>query len=86
MKISFVVGGHVMPIVVDDPDTRHDSALMIEDENQKYRICLGLDRDPELSKRYMPYYSRILTLEKVIHLRDHLTKLIDEVNKVENAK
>ena len=81
MKISIVVGGNLVPQSVDDPTIEHDSVLLIQDEKMKYRVLLGLHRDAELSKPYMPYWSRALSLEKVIYLRDHLTKLIEECQK-----
>lgn len=79
IKICIVVGGHLIPTVVDDPLVKHDSCLLIEDEKQKYRVCLGLERNEKLSKRYEPYWNRTLSLEKIIYLRDHLTQLIDAI-------
>lgn len=77
MKFIFCVGGHFCPTSVDDCKIEHDSALMIEDENQNYRFNLGLDRDDKLSKPYQPYYARVLSKEKMIQLRDELTNLIN---------
>lgn len=77
MKFIFVIGGNFIPTVVDDPNIKHDSAIMIEDENQTIRVCLGMDRDDKLSKPYMPYFGRVLSREKLIALRDALTNLIN---------
>jgi len=76
-KISVVVGGALIPTEVDDPKIKHDSALLIEDEKKNYRLVLGLNRDDKLSQPYCPYWSRVLSLEKLIYLRDELTKLIE---------
>jgi hypothetical protein len=78
MKFIFCVGGHFVPTWVDDPSIEHDSAIMIEDEKQTLRISLGMDRDEKLSKPYQPYFARVLSKDKMIYLRDALTKLIDE--------
>lgn len=78
MKFILCVGGHFVPTWVDDPNIEHDSAIMIEDEKRTIRVCLGLDRDEKLSKPYMPYYARVLSKEKMVWLRDQLTKLIEE--------
>jgi hypothetical protein len=78
-KIIFCVGGHFMPICVDDPNIKHDSALMIEDVDQTYRISLGLNRDPILSRPYQPYYASTATKDKLICFRDKLTKLIETI-------
>jgi hypothetical protein len=76
-KFRVVVGGFFVPIVVDDPKIKHDSSILIEDETQNYRLVLGLNRDEKLSQPYLPYWSRMLTRDKLIYLRDELTKLID---------
>lgn len=77
VKFVFCVGGHLSPTSVDDYSVEHNAALMIEDENQNYRFSLGLDRDEKLSRRYQPYYARVLSREKMIQLRDELTNLIE---------
>ncbi len=78
MKFIFCVGGLFYPCPVDDRSIEHEAALMIEDENQSYRFSLGLDRDAKLSRPYQPYYARVLSKEKMIQLRDELTKLINQ--------
>jgi|GEM_PF-4322032 hypothetical protein len=78
MKFIFCIGSYFVPKYVDDWNKKYDSAIVIEDQNQEIRVCLGLDRDDKLSKPYMPYYARVLSKEKMIWLRDQLTKLIEE--------
>lgn len=77
MKVNIVISGNFMPQIVDDWKVKHDAAIIITDEKQQYRICLGLDKDDQLSKDYMPFWHRTLDLDKIIYLRDHLTKLIE---------
>lgn len=78
MKFIFCAGGLFVPTCVDDPNIEHDSAIIIEDQNQTMRVRLGMDRDGKLSKPYQPYFARVLSKEKMIWLRDQLTNLIDE--------
>lgn len=78
MKFIFCIGAHFVPTWVDDRNIEHDSAIIIEDEDQTVRLSLGLDRDKKLSKPYEPYYARVLSREKMIWFRDELTKLIEE--------
>ena len=77
-KIIFCVGGCMVPTAVDDPYIKHDSAIIIEDERQQFRICLGMDRDTKLSEHYRPYYVRTLGIDRVKMLRDSLTTLINK--------
>lgn len=77
MKFIFCVGGFFYPTSVDDSSIKHNAALLIEDETQNHRFCLGLDRDEKLSKPYQPYFARVLSKEKMIQLRDELTNLIN---------
>jgi hypothetical protein len=77
VKFVFVIGAHMRPTHVDDPTIEHDAAVLIESEERNYRVILGLNRDEKLSKPYEPYFARVLDKEKLIYLRDELTRLID---------
>lgn len=85
-KINLVIGISFIPEIVDDPEVCHQGALLIEDENRNYRIILGINRDDGLSKPYMPYWHRTLSLEKLIYLRDQLTIMINKMNNEFNDK
>lgn len=83
MKINIVIGSILRPWVVDDQNIEHEWALLLEDENQNHRVVLGLNRDDKLSKPYEPFFHRTLDLNRIIYLRDELTKLINNCEKVE---
>lgn len=72
MKINLVIGTLFTPRVVDDDNVKHEYALILESERQDYRVILGLDPNPD-----EPYWHRTLELNKIIYLRDELTKLIN---------
>lgn len=76
MKFTFCLGGFFTHILVDDPEKKFEAALMIEDENNNYRIILGLDKDKELENRNAPFYTRVADIKKLIEFRDALTDLI----------
>lgn len=78
MKFIFCIGNPFVPTWVDDQNIIHNAALIIEDENQNIRLSLGMDRDEKLSRPYQPYYARVLSKEKMIALRDGLTRLIED--------
>lgn len=50
--------------------------LVISNENRKTNILLELGE--EESKNCYPYWSRVMGKEKMIWLRDELTKLIED--------
>ncbi len=75
MKFSVVLSGNLFPCIVDDHNATHEAALIIEDDN--FRVVLGLDNDKDVEKKHTPYWSRVLTLEKAIALRNALTDLIN---------
>jgi len=75
-KFIFCVGSSLYPVHVDDPNIEHEAYIIIENVEKNFRICLGLDRDDELSRPYQPYCTRVLSLEKMKELRDGLNKLI----------
>lgn len=76
-KIIVCTAGLMFPGVVDDYTKKHDSALMIQDENKKHNVIIGLNRDDKLSKPYEPYYTRVMSFDNLVYLRDELTKLIN---------
>ena len=76
MQIGFVLYGSLVPCSIDDPHIKHDAAILLETDN--VRIALGLINDKDESGKYTPYYSRVLTVEKAIQLRNALSAMIED--------
>lgn len=77
MKFIFCAAALLHPISEDNPQIKYKAAIIIEDENKTVSFSMPLDIDEKLSKPYEPFFTRVLNMEKMIELRDGLTKLIN---------
>lgn len=77
MKFIFCAGSLLHTISYDNFKIKYKSVIIIEDENKTVSFSMPLDIDEKLSKPYYPFFTRVLNMEKMIELRDGLTKLIN---------